>query len=162
MPRDRTKGPVQWLNVDPFFFHISNAWEEPDGTLRMESTHYDRTAWDKFGHWLMSLPGHPAWLAQGHKLARWHIDPAAGTARAELRSDISADFPTINQMLLGRRNRYTYAEAFPAEPCAATRSSRSTARPARSQCASTPRGSSPTSRGSYPTQPARPRTTAGC
>ena len=114
MPRDRTKGPVRWIPVDPFFFfHISNAWEEPDGTLRMESTHYDKAAWDRFGKWLMSLPGHPSWLVQGDKFARWHIDPKAGTAKAEMRADISYDFPTINQTRLGLRNRYTYAEAFP-------------------------------------------------
>ena len=114
MPRDRTKGPARWISVDPFFFfHVSNAWEEPDGTLRMESTYYDKAAWEKFGTWLMSLPGHPSWLVQGDKFARWHIDPAAGTAKAEIRSDIAADFPTINQTRLGLRNRYTYAEAFP-------------------------------------------------
>lgn len=114
MPRDRSKGPVRWIPVDPFFyFHIANAWEEADGTLRMESTHYDRPAWDRFAKWLMSLPGHPAWLVQGDKFVRWTVDPARGVARPEVRSDIAADFPTINQRHLGRRTRYTYAEAFP-------------------------------------------------
>lgn len=114
MPRDRSKGAVKWIPVDPFFFfHISNAWEEPDGTLRMESTYYDKAAWNKFGTWLMSLPGHPPWLVQGDKFARWHIDLKANTAKAEIRSDIASDFPTINQSRLGLKNRYTYAEAFP-------------------------------------------------
>ena len=114
MPRDRTKGPVRWIPVDPFFyFHVSNAWEEPDGTLRMEATWYDEAAWSRFGAWLMSLPGHPAWQVQGDKFVRWHIDPTQGSARPEVRSELSYDFPTINQAMLGRRNRYTYAEAFP-------------------------------------------------
>lgn len=114
MPRDRSKGAVRWIPVDPFFyFHTSNAWEEPDGTLRMESTHYDEAAWSRFGKWLMSLPGHPQWLVQGDRFARWHIDPAAGTAKPEIHSELSSDFPTINQAYLGRRNRYTYGEAFP-------------------------------------------------
>jgi carotenoid cleavage dioxygenase len=114
LPRDRAKGQVRWLPVDPFFyFHISNAWEEEDGTITMESTYYDKAAWDRFGKWLMSLPGHPTWLVQGDKFARWHINLAAGTAKSQTRSDISADFPTINQKLLGRPNRFTYAEAFP-------------------------------------------------
>ena len=113
LPRDRSKGPIRWIPVDPFFFfHISNAWEEEDGTLRVESTYYDRAAWDRFGKWLMSLPGHPQWLVQGDKFARWTIDLDAGTASPEMRADISYDFPTINQGRLGLRNRYTYAEAF--------------------------------------------------
>lgn len=114
LPRDRSKGPVQWIAVDPnFYFHISNAWEEPDGTLRMEATYYEEDAWARFSRWLMSTPGHGHYIVEGDKFARWHIDPAAGTAKPEIRSDISADFPTINQSFLGRSNRYTYASAFP-------------------------------------------------
>ena len=117
MPRDRTKGPITWIAVEPnFYFHISNAWEEDDGTLRMENTFYDKAGWDKFAKWLMSQPGHLPWLVQGDKFARWTIDPKAGTATREMRTDISNDFPTINQTYLGRRNRYTYAEAFPRGP----------------------------------------------
>ncbi|HEV2503644.1 MAG TPA: carotenoid oxygenase family protein [Mesorhizobium sp.] len=114
MARDRSKGPVKWIAVDPnFYFHISNAWEEPDGTLRLEATYYEESAWTKFSQWLTSASGHGHYIVEGDKFARWHIDPAAGKATAEIRSDISADFPTINQTFLGRRNRYTYAAAFP-------------------------------------------------
>ncbi|MHB2266084.1 hypothetical protein [Aliihoeflea sp. PC F10.4] len=52
---------------------------------------------------LMSMPGHGHYIVEGDKFARWHIDPEAGTAKPEIRSDISADFPTINQSLLGRK-----------------------------------------------------------
>jgi len=114
MPRDRSKGAVQWIPVDPYFyFHISNAWEEGDGTLRLEATYYEEQAWNRFSKWLMSVPGHGHYIVEGDKFARWHIDPAAASAKLEIRSDISADFPTINQALLGRKNRYTYASAFP-------------------------------------------------
>ena len=117
LPRDRSKGPVRWISVDPnFYFHIANAWEEPDGTLRLEATYYDRNAWKRFGRWLMSLPGHTHSIVDGAKWARWHVDPAAGTAKPEIRSEISADFPTINQTKLGQQNRYTYACAFPGGP----------------------------------------------
>jgi carotenoid cleavage dioxygenase-like enzyme len=113
MPRDRSKGPVRWIPVDPFFyFHISNAWESGDA-LMLESTFYDRDSWQRFSKWLMSQPGHDPYLVQGNGFARWRIEPAAGRATREIRSDISADFPTINPTLLGRRNRYTYASAFP-------------------------------------------------
>lgn len=113
MPRDRSKGPVKWIPVDPYFyFHISNAWEE-GGALTLESTFYDRASWQRFEKWLMSLPGHDPYLVQGNNFARWRIEPARGRATREMRSDLSADFPTINQALLGRRNRYTYASAFP-------------------------------------------------
>jgi carotenoid cleavage dioxygenase-like enzyme len=114
MPRDRSKGPIKWIPVTPnFYFHISNAWEEDDGTVRMENTFYDKAGWDRFSKWLMSQPGHASWLVQGDKFARWTIDLKEGRATPEMRSDISADFPTINQGYLGRRNRYTYAAAFP-------------------------------------------------
>jgi carotenoid cleavage dioxygenase len=114
MPRDRSKGPVKWYPADPFFyFHIANAWEETDGTIKLESTFYDKPAWDGFAKWLMSLPGHPSWLVQGDKFARWTVNPVAGTVTREMRTDIANDFPTINQKLIGRRTRYTYAEAFP-------------------------------------------------
>lgn len=114
LPRDRSLGPIKWIPVDPFFyFHISNAWEEADGIVKVESTYYDQKAWSKFSKWLMSLPGHPQWLVQGDKFARWTIDLDAETAEPEMRADISYDFPTINQERLGLRNRYTYAEAFP-------------------------------------------------
>jgi carotenoid cleavage dioxygenase len=114
MPRDRSKGPVKWYPADPFFFfHIANAWENPDGTINLESTLYDKAGWDRFGKWLMSLSGHPPWLVQGDRFARWTVDPRAGTVKRAARTDISNDFPTINQKLLGRRTRFTYAEAFP-------------------------------------------------
>lgn len=114
MPRDRSKGPVKWIEVDPFFyFHTSNAWEERDGRLNLETTYYDRAGWEHFSRWLMSQPGHGPDLVKGAKLARWRIDLEANKATVEFRSDINADFPTINQARLGRSNRYTYASAFP-------------------------------------------------
>ncbi len=79
----------------------------------MEATYYEESAWKKFSQWLPSAPGHGHYIVEGDKFARWHIDPVAGKATAEIRSDISADFPTINQTFLGRANRYTYAAAFP-------------------------------------------------
>jgi carotenoid cleavage dioxygenase len=77
-------------------------------------TYYDQKAWERFSRWLMSQEGHPAELVSGNKFARWTIDPrGAGTASLEVRSDLSVDFPTINQQRLGLRNRYTYVAAFP-------------------------------------------------
>ena len=61
----------------------------------------------------MSRHGHGPQLVEGARFARWHVDPANGRATPEIRSEVSADFPTINQAFLGRRNRHTYAAVFP-------------------------------------------------
>jgi carotenoid cleavage dioxygenase-like enzyme len=114
LPRDRSRGPVKWIATQPYYmFHLANAWEEPDGAIRLEGSYYDRAAWKRSSRWINSLADHEDWVVSGNRYIRWTIDPKAGKASFATIDDLSAEFPTLNQNRLGLRNRYTYAEAFP-------------------------------------------------
>jgi carotenoid cleavage dioxygenase-like enzyme len=114
LPRDRTKGPVQWISIDPaYMFHFGNAWEEKDGKVVVEGTYYDQTAWNCTAGWVNSLVGHGAWVVDGSRYARCIIDLASKSAKFTLTDDLSIEFPTINPSLLARKSRYTYVTVFP-------------------------------------------------
>jgi carotenoid cleavage dioxygenase-like enzyme len=114
LPRDRSKGAVKWISVDPYYtFHQNNAWEDSLGRIVVQGTHWDQAAWEHTSKWINSVDGHGAWPGRGMHMAQWAIDPVQGTATVQVVDDLSADFPTINAALLTNANRYTYAVAFP-------------------------------------------------
>jgi carotenoid cleavage dioxygenase-like enzyme len=114
MPRDRTKGAVQWIDVAPFFYlHTGNAFEDGSGRIVAEGTFYDRAAWEHTAKWVNSAANAPEWGAGGTRWTRWTIDTVKRTAALETRDDLSMEFPTVNCARVGLPNRYTYAEVFP-------------------------------------------------
>lgn len=114
MPRDRKKGPVQWIDVPSYyFFHLANAYERQDGKIVVEGTSYDRAAWDHSAKWINSLADHGDWTVAGSRLTRWTLDTPKRKATMDHIDELSPEFPTINYTKLGSHHRYSYAEIFP-------------------------------------------------
>ncbi|MFJ9368637.1 carotenoid oxygenase family protein [Nocardia sp. NPDC101769] len=113
LPRS-DNGPVRWYEVDPgALLHVSNTYEDDDGRVVVEGPRFDRSAWETSWKWWIGAPGHPTNPNGGALQYRYAIDPTGTRAREDLLDDLITDFPTINGDYLGRRNRYSYAVAFP-------------------------------------------------
>lgn len=113
LPRDRRQGGVKWIAVDPYYaFHFSNAWDTADGRIIVEGTWWPKRAWDHTARWVNGAAT-DAPAVRHCRLARWEIDPTAGTARMRLLDDLSLDFPAINPARATRQQRCTYGVAFP-------------------------------------------------
>lgn len=114
LPRDRRKGGITWIDVDPYYvLHFMNAWEEPDGTITVECPHFDRPAWDAASAFINGTAGHGAMPAKNSRRSRWTIDPKAGTALFTIKDETTIEFPEINDLYTGRASRYAYAVSFP-------------------------------------------------
>ena len=105
---------VQWFEAGSpsSIFHIGNAYEE-DGKIFMDACTYDGTR-SQLGITIASIRngGHPGGLMAHPYL--YVFDLAAGTCAESKLSDDSADFPRIDDRLVGYKNRWGYAAT--AEP----------------------------------------------
>jgi carotenoid cleavage dioxygenase-like enzyme len=98
----KSGGPVRWFDVEPcYVFHVGNAREDAAGRIVLDGVRYSRPAWMRM------------WAGQDgtetSRLHRWTLDPATGTAGEQERDDRPLEFPTLNETLTGRANRYLYA-----------------------------------------------------
>lgn len=114
MPRDRSKGDVTWIEVDPYYvLHFANAWETADGRIIVECPYFDRPAWNVASAFINGTSGHGSLPVEGSVRARWTINPARRTADMEIMDDLAIEFPMINLAYTGRQSRYSYAVSFP-------------------------------------------------
>ncbi|MGW7255196.1 carotenoid oxygenase family protein [Streptomyces sp. NPDC054834] len=115
----RTPGStdVRWYEIDPcYVFHVGNAYEDTQGRIVLDAVRYDhlgfRHAWGDIGG--PNGPNGPAGVLEpGHSeapavLHRWTLDPAIGRVTECELDDRAAEFPTHNETLTGRENRYLY------------------------------------------------------
>ena len=115
----RTPGStdVRWYDVDPcYVFHVGNAYEDAQGRIVLDAVRYDHAGFQKA--WAdIGGPTGPSGLAgvlePGHSgapavLHRWTLDPATGRVTESELDDRAAEFPTHNETLTGRPNRYLY------------------------------------------------------
>lgn len=99
MPRDGGDADVTWIDIEPcYVYHPANAWEE-NGRVVVDVPRY-ATAFAR------ELTGPADGVS---RYERWTIDTAAGTVASDILDDRSQEFPRINENVLGRRHRYTYA-----------------------------------------------------
>ncbi|MFD8980185.1 carotenoid oxygenase family protein [Streptomyces sp. NPDC059564] len=115
MPRRPGSTDVRWYEIDPcYVFHVGNAYEDPRGRIVLDAVRYDRTgfrdAWSGFGGTAGPAgPLGPPGRAQAPAvLHRWTLDPATGRVASSRLDDRDAEFPTHNETLTGRPNRYLY------------------------------------------------------
>jgi carotenoid cleavage dioxygenase len=109
----RAGGPVTWHDVEPgALLHVANAHED-GGRVVVEGPRFDRSAWETGWKWWIGAPGHPFSPNGGALQHRYVLDPATGRATESMMDSLITDFPTINENYVGRRNRYSYAVAFP-------------------------------------------------
>jgi carotenoid cleavage dioxygenase len=114
MPRDRTKGGVTWIEVEPYYvLHFANAWEEKDGRITVEGPYFNEYAWDRASDFINGTAPHGQAPADGSVRGRWTIDVSRKTAKIAILDDLTIEFPTINLQLTGLQNRFVYAVSFP-------------------------------------------------
>ncbi|MEU8905369.1 carotenoid oxygenase family protein [Streptomyces mirabilis] len=115
----RTPGStdVRWYDVDPcYVFHVGNAYEDGRGRIVLDAVRYDRAGfqhtWSDIGgstgaSGLVGVrePGHSQASSVLH---RWTLDPGTGRASESPLDDRDVEFPTHNETLTGRANRYLY------------------------------------------------------
>ncbi|MGW1006839.1 carotenoid oxygenase family protein [Streptomyces sp. NPDC002520] len=112
----RTPGStdVRWYDIDPcYVFHVGNAFEDAQGRIVLDAVRYDdagfRRSWGDIGGAtgpaVAPEPGHSQVPAV---LYRWTLDPATGRVTESQLDDREAEFPTHNETLTGRENRYLY------------------------------------------------------
>ena len=113
LPREGEAADVRWCALDDpgYVFHPLNVYDEPDGTV------------------VVDVVRHPAMFKTDFlgpnegptRLERWTLDPAAGKVRTDVLSDISQEFPRLDERLVGRRHRYGYSAAFVPDPAGGVR-----------------------------------------
>jgi len=114
MPRDRSKGGVTWIEVDPYYaLHFANAWEENARSIVVEGPYFNERAWNKASAFINGTAPHGVPPADGCVRGQWRIDPNEGTARIALLDDLTVEFPTINPAFSGSETRHAYACSFP-------------------------------------------------
>ncbi len=93
----RGGGPVTWFEIEPcYVFHTINACSIGN-RITLDACRYP-SLWEK-GTDTFTSP------AMVH---RWTLDTAAGEVREETLFDVRCDFPSIDNRLLGKPNRYAY------------------------------------------------------
>lgn len=114
LPRDRSKGDIVWIDVDPYYvLHFINAWEEPDGTITVECPHTDRPALEAASAFINGTAAHGAFPVKNSRRSRWTINVTDRSAQFEIKDNTTIEFPSINKSYTGRPSRYAYAVSFP-------------------------------------------------
>ncbi|WP_085914522.1 MULTISPECIES: carotenoid oxygenase family protein [Pseudonocardia] len=108
-------GEVRWFEIAPcFVFHVGNAHTDDRGRIVVDGARYAPA--DVAVMW-SSLDGDPAGPAASAAasgkatLHRWTLDPATGAVSENALSEVGLEFPTVDDAVVGRSNRYTYAVA---------------------------------------------------
>ncbi|MDB9376182.1 carotenoid oxygenase family protein [Nodularia sphaerocarpa] len=103
IPRHGDNSNIRWFETSPcYVFHTLNAYEEQDEIVliacRMSSTTVLK-ADDSQTDPDADIP----------RLHRWRFNLSTGKMREEMLDDVPAEFPRINENLLGQPTRYGYA-----------------------------------------------------
>ncbi|MYD44575.1 MAG: hypothetical protein F4W90_11900 [Gammaproteobacteria bacterium] len=93
--------PTQWI------FHYANAWEDEQGAIRFEGPSFDNPNL-MFDTFRAIMRGSTPSLAYTSQLTRYTVDTRRQTATQEAigPTDVSSEFPVIDQRLTGARYRW--------------------------------------------------------
>ncbi|MBG0851811.1 carotenoid oxygenase family protein [Streptomyces spinoverrucosus] len=117
MSRKPGSTDVRWYDVDPcYVFHVGNAHEDGHGRIVLDAVRYDREgfrrSWTNIGGTASPNGRAGAREPRSHQapsvLHRWTLDPVTGRVTESQLDDRAVEFPTHNETLTGRRNRYLY------------------------------------------------------
>lgn len=101
MKRNGAGGQVRWFDINPcYVFHPVNAYEDGE-TLVLHVCRQEQAMAGGFEE----IYGGDRTLG---RLWRWTVDLAGGTVREEQVDDAAADFPRINDSLVGLKARWAY------------------------------------------------------
>lgn len=95
-----TSDDITWCEIDPCFaYHPLNSYDTEDGKVVIDVCEYDRMFDnDTNGPLRDSSP----------RLARWTVDPNAGSVRRETLDDYVQEFPRVNDAYANQPYRYGY------------------------------------------------------
>ena len=115
--RREAGSPVTWLRAPSvgFIFHPGNAYEK-DGKIFFDACTYtdgQTFLWSTLPNWRSGKAWQGAW---GAKPFLYEIDLAAGKVSERQLDDRGAEFPRLDDRLVGYENRYGYAVRMPKEP----------------------------------------------
>lgn len=108
---------VRWYDIDLcYVFHVGNAYEDAQGHIVLDAVRYDHAGFENVWGGIggpTSPSGPPGATEPGRSqvpavLHRWTLDSATGRATESQLDDRAAEFPTHNENLTGRPNRYLY------------------------------------------------------
>ena len=99
---------IQWLSAPSpgYMFHPANAYEE-DGRIIMDACTYESP--QNLIDWLDVARSGQHQGGLDAKPYLYEIDPQSGTVKETKFSDSTAEFPRIDDRLVGHKNRYGYA-----------------------------------------------------
>jgi carotenoid cleavage dioxygenase-like enzyme len=101
MPREGGNDDVEWYEIDPcYVFHPMNAYEEGDDIV-LDVSRFER----------LSMGG-PGPGGSPPRLHRWVIHRDRGTVSEEPIDDQPADFPRVQDAVVGLKHRYGYMAGF--------------------------------------------------
>ena len=105
-------GEVTWLPIDPcYVFHVGGAHVAEDGRIVLDGCRYGPadidTVWKAIGGGPAGAAADAATTGRA-RLHRWTIDPDAGTVTETALDDRPAEFPTLDDRLVGRPSRHLY------------------------------------------------------
>lgn len=105
MPLGEEAPQVKWIEIEPcYIFHVANAYERADGTIRLEAARY-ADLWRDVSYGFTQS-----------NFQRYEIDPVQGTVRETVLDDAPMEFPRIDERRTGQQHRITYgASARPGE-----------------------------------------------
>jgi carotenoid cleavage dioxygenase len=115
LPRFGKGDEIRWFEASPcYMYHTINAWEQGDTIVLLGC---------KIDNPLAGDPLNPArdapsigFLRLDPALHRWTFDLSTGAVKEERLDDVLAEFPRMDNRLLGRRSRYSYSQRFARAP----------------------------------------------
>ncbi len=118
LPRHGDGSRIRWFDAAPFYmYHTINAWEEGEDAIVIVGCRIDAP--------LAGDPANPAggrevptigFLRLEPRLHLWRIDLRSGKVSEQQLDDAPAEFPRMDNRLLGRRSRFSYHGHIAAAP----------------------------------------------
>lgn len=118
IPRHGKGEEIRWFEASPFYmYHTINAWEEGDTAIVVVGCKIEDP-----------LAGDPnnkddgreapaiGFLRLSPRLCRWRLDLVSGKVSEEILDDTFAEFPRMDNRVLGRRSRFSYNGRIAAAP----------------------------------------------
>lgn len=103
LPRYGQSADVRWFEIEPcYIYHTLNAWDEGADRVVLDAMRYERASvWSAEHQGFIDDP-----LAYYY---RYTFDLTANTVKAEQLHDLAAEFPRVDDRLVGKPARYGYA-----------------------------------------------------
>jgi carotenoid cleavage dioxygenase-like enzyme len=117
LPRRAPGSEIRWFEASPFYmYHTINAWEEGDAIVLVGCKIENPLALDpdnpKGGPEVPTI----GFLRLEPHLHRWRLDLRDGSVKEERLDDTLAEFPRMDNRVLGRRSRYVYDQRLARAP----------------------------------------------